>query len=488
MTLSRLLGALPFPCRPLDADLPIAAVTPDPDRCTPGSLFIAIEGFHRDGHAAIPLAIRNGASAVVIHESRGELFPYLEACHLPYVTVPDTRSAEAYLTARIYGDPQQILKMTAVTGTNGKTSITAMLAAIYRMAQIPCETVGTLSGKMTTPDPATLYPLLASFVERGITHVFLEASSHALALGKLAPIEFDGAIFTNLTPEHLDFHRDMDAYAAAKAKLFAQARRAIINLDDPYALPMCRAAHGTVYTVGTHGSADFRITNILRHGSYGITYDLHTTNAVFRIRSPIPGLFTAMNTSEAAVAAYTDGIPRDLIRCALAAFRGVKGRLERMELPTNEFSVYIDYAHTPDALENILRTVRGFLNSSQRLVLLFGCGGDRDRSKRAPMGRIASQLADYVILTADNSRSERTSDILSEIREGIEEPCSYTVIESRQEAIIYAIESARPGDVILLCGKGHEEYEIMPDGVHPFSERSIVQDAVVKRLKSKGSY
>jgi len=489
MTLTILSQALPFPFDRFGPDITIQHLTPDPEQCRPHTLFLAIHGFQRDGHTALAQAIAGGATAFVIDNAHPEAASFLRERGLPFLTVSDSRIAEAHLTSRFWGDPHQSLHLTAVTGTNGKTSVTAMLEAIYTRAGYKAKTIGTLSGKLTTPDPAELYPLLRRFSDEGITHVFMEASSHALALGKLDPLTYDCGIFTNLTPEHLDFHHDMASYGAAKAKLFAKCRRAVLNADDPAMPRMAASATGHVITVSARQSAaDFFAVNLVKNGSCGITYDLCTADAIFRIRSPIPGDFAVMNTMQAAVAAYTDGIPRDIIRGALGGFRGVKGRLESIELPTNDFAVYIDYAHTPDALDNILRTVRGFMSPSQRLVLLFGCGGDRDRTKRPLMGRIASQRADYVILTADNSRSERTADILNDILQGIEDSCSHTVIENRREAITYAITSAKEKDVILLCGKGHEEYEIMPDGIHPFSERAIVLEAAEKRLKSKGLY
>ena len=488
MTLTALSQALPFPFDRFGGEATVSHLTPNPEQCRPGSLFVAIRGFHRDAHSALAQAIAKGTTAFVIDDAHPDAATFLRERNLPFLTVPDSRIAEACLTSRLFGDPHKSLHLTAVTGTNGKTSVSAMLHAIYTRAGYRAETIGTLSGKLTTPDPAELYPLLRRFVDKGVTHVFMEASSHALALGKLEPLSYNCGIFTNLTPEHLDFHHDMTSYGAAKAKLFAKCRRSVLNADDPAMPLMAEAATGRVYTVSAGKPADFVATNFVKNGVYGITYDLCTSNAIFRIRSPIPGDFTVTNTMQAAVAAYTDGIPRDIIRGALGGFRGVKGRLESIDLPTNEFAVYIDYAHTPDALDNILRTVRGFMKPSQRLVLLFGCGGDRDHSKRPLMGRIASQGADYVILTADNSRSERTADILSDILRGIEDSCSHTVIENRREAITYAITSAKENDVILLCGKGHEEYEIMPDGIHPFSERAIVLEAVEKRLKSKGLY
>jgi len=489
MTFSQLISTLKAsPCTP-SKDPAILGITPDPNLCQKGFLYVCIVGLRRDGHDAVGEALQNGAVACILSEDRPDTAAFLEERDVPYMAVADTRRAEAYLTSRFYGDPWQEMKITAVTGTNGKTSTVSMLEAIYAHAGYRTAVIGTLTGAMTTPDPALLYPELATIRDRGITHVFMEVSSHALALRKTAPIAFDAAVFTNLTPEHLDFHHTMEEYAAAKARLFRQAKRCILNADDPYASYMASHAAGKVYTCSAAGrDTDFRALHIKSNGVYGSSYDLTTQDRAFRIRTPIPGGFTVMNTMEAAVAAFTDGIPKDVIRGGLAGFRGVRGRLERIPLPTSDFAVYIDFAHTPDAMENILKTLRGFMSPKQRLVLLFGCGGDRDKTKRPVMGSIASRMADYVIVTADNSRSERTADILSDIMAGFDGTASHTVMENRKDAIEYAVASALPGDVILLCGKGHEEYEIMPDGTHPFSERDIVRNAVSRCLRAKGHY
>lgn len=488
MTLFKLLSGYTYRLSEGIKDINIDFVTPDPELCKENTLFICIKGFRRDGHLMISKALQKGAVACVIDDGRPEIEEQLNSLHIPYAVAPNTRVAEAYVTSAINGDPWRDLKITAVTGTNGKTSTVSMLCAIYEAAGYKCTTVGTLTGSMTTPDPATLYPLLASFRDQGITHVFMEASSHALALGKLAPIEFDCGIFTNLTPEHLDFHKTMDEYASAKAKLFSQVKRSVINADDHYSRIMIAASNNPILCSANGTNVQFEARNICDNRIQGISYDLFTKDLVFKINSPIPGGFTVMNTLEAASAAYSDGIDHRTIMSALSRFMGVKGRLERVPLPTSDFTVYIDFAHTPDALENVLKTIRKFMKDNQRLVLLFGCGGDRDKTKRPVMGGIASRMADFVIVTSDNSRSENTADIIANILEGFDNSCPHTVIESRKEAITFAVTTAREGDVIVLAGKGHEEYEIMPDGVRPFSERNIALDASKQYLKEHGLY
>ena len=489
LNLSSLLSSLSDARLFLPYDPAISFLTPDPERVREQTLYLCIRGFHRDGHDALPSALKRGAVACVIGEDRPDAAAMLRERGIPFAVVPNDREAEAILTSRFYSDPWKEMKITAVTGTNGKTSVVSMLSSIYETAGCRTATIGTLTGAMTTPDPAELYPLLAEYRKSGVTHVFMEASSHALALYKLAPIRFDTAVFTNLSPEHLDFHRTMEEYAAAKAKLFAQAERSLLNADDPYATVMAEAAAKDVYLCSAkEHPADFSARGITHNGAYGISYDFAATDRRFRIRSPIPGQFTVMNTLQAAAKADLDGIPQDVIRGALCRFCGVKGRLERISLPTRDFSVYIDFAHTPDALRNILLTLRSLMQPSQRLVLLFGCGGDRDKAKRPMMGQIASQLSDFVIVTSDNSRSETPSAIIADILEGFDEHTSHTVIENRAEAIRYAVESADIGDVILLAGKGHEEYQISSDGKHPFSERELVISATRKYLKDHGLF
>ena len=586
----------------INPDAEITSVCSDSSSCRPGSLFVAIDGLHRDGHSFALEALQNGASAFLLSSCTGpgrlaafraesaladsaladsaladpgladsgqkragkasdpadagqkeadkasdpsEAFQKMASRRALAETLissgasvsfcSDTRAAEAYLASRLFGDPGNSLSLFAVTGTNGKTSVVSMLSSLFSSSGYSCRVIGTLTGHLTTPDPSELYRLLSTFRDSGVTHVFLEASSHALSFGKLAPLTFDYGIFTNLTTEHLDFHGDLSHYAAAKASLFRQCRVGIFNSDDPWAGFMasgCRrsifcslgsgttgggaaggsAGAGYIYKEGNgagsggksgHGGenqsetgaggnrsacADFLAENIRLLGLSGSEYLLRFPGGATKIRLGIPGLFNVTNSLLASSAALSSGIDPSLLRTSLRSFPGVRGRLERLSLPTDEFSVTIDFAHTPSALETVLLTLRSCMTPSQRLVLLFGCGGDRDRTKRPLMGEIATRLSDFVILTSDNSRSERTSDILSEIQSGIRSGSPYTVIENRRSAIFYAISSALPGDVILLAGKGHEEYEILPSGVFPFSERDIVFEAVSKRLKSEGRF
>jgi UDP-N-acetylmuramoyl-L-alanyl-D-glutamate--2,6-diaminopimelate ligase len=331
--------------------------------------------------------------------------------------------------------------------------------------------------------------MLSVMRDDGVKYVFIEATSHALALDKLAPLHFEAAVFTNLTADHLDFHGSMENYLAAKKKLFHMADTAIINGDDRHGASIAEEAETggckniRLCTLDEHRRCDYTAMNVKSLGCDGVEYILSSVCSVFKVKSPIPGRFTVMNTLQAASCALALGIDCRSIQDALRHMKGIDGRFERVKLcPEADFSVFIDYAHTPDALANLLLTAREFRGHGQRIVLLFGCGGDRDRSKRSEMGRIASQLADFTVITSDNSRSEDPRDIISDITVGFDfsARAQALIIENREEAIYYVIENALRGDIILLAGKGHEEYEIDKEGKHPFSEKKIAREAAEK--------
>lgn len=474
-------------------DLEVSGICSDSRRAAPGCLFVCLRGMKTDGHRYIGDAVRAGAVAVVAE--RGASFEAPPG--VPVLLVPSTRAAEAFMWSRACGTPQQALTMLAVTGTNGKTSTTYMLRAIFRQAGYKTGLIGTVrclvgdreyrlpAGEagadnlqtMTTPDPELLYRILREMADEGVEVVVMEASSHALALSKLDPIRFAGAIFTNLSPEHLDFHTGIDDYLAAKAKLFSMCDIGVFNIDDIYVSHVMQKAPCRRVGCSTTLAADYRAAEISSRMIDGVTYKLTGKNRTLEIKSMIPGMFTVYNTLLAAALALELGVDEAAVCEALAKLPGVDGRLERVYLHGAPFSVFIDYAHTPEAMKNLLDTVRGFCGPGQRIVALFGCGGDRDRGKRAPMGKIASKLADFVIVTSDNSRSEPPAQIIRDILQGIDKKRPYMVIENRREAIEYAIKNALPGDIILLIGKGHENYEINSAGKRPFDERAIVATA-----------
>jgi UDP-N-acetylmuramoyl-L-alanyl-D-glutamate--2,6-diaminopimelate ligase len=313
----------------------------------------------------------------------------------------------------------------------------------------------------------------------GVEVVVMEATSHALALQKLEPLCFEAAIFTNLTPEHLDFHQTMQDYFAAKASLFTKAKLSILNADDAAARDLIPYCKGRVCLTSAGGHAvDYVATGVEFRGTRGVSYTMRAPHAAVQLSSPIPGIFTLSNTLQAAACAMELGIGARSVREGIGTLGGVKGRMEKVKLEVPlEIDVFLDYAHTPDALENVLRTARGFCRRNQRVVVLFGCGGDRDRSKRPRMGEIASRYADMIYVTSDNSRSERPQDIIANILEGISPQKDYKVIPDRALAIETAVLGAQRGDVIILAGKGHEAYEIDQTGKHPFDEKAIVRAA-----------
>lgn len=504
MLLSEIIGRASLQCfgeMPLE-EIEISGICPDSSRVKPGDIFIAVKGLRADGHLFVREAANRGASALVVSREailNGTVDPR-RFNGLPLIVVDDTRVAMAKLYAAFYNNPQLNLKIIGVTGTNGKTTVCRLIYEMLISAGKRCALIGTMgclsSGKrinisshnpcasMTTPDPEELYRILALARDDGAEYAVMEVTSHALSLGKVAPICFETAVFTNLSEDHLDFHGDMESYYQSKKRLFSMCRSAVINFDDRYGRRLSEEIEISPRLCSAEGrGTETYAEDISLLGERGIEYKLTSRSLRLRVRSPMSGGFNVMNTMQAALVAHSLGVSVAHIKDTLATFSGIKGRLERLKLPQGcEFSVFIDFAHTPDALENLLRTARGFARDGQRIVLLFGCGGDRDRGKRPIMGKFAVALADYVIITGDNSRSENVSDIISQIASGIDSNLSagFTVIENRREAIEYAVRSARRGDIILLAGKGHEEYEIDSEGKRPFSERELVDEFVRK--------
>ena len=477
-------------------DVLITGICPDSSRVEPGNLYVAIEGLHADGHSFIGEAKQRGISALAvsskaINDGRVDI----DELDLPVLIAQDTRELISYLFSAWYKNPQDEIKIVGVTGTNGKTTVATLTREILTGGDIPSGIIGTVgcyspkgkldvrsanaNANMTTPDPEELYRILRIMADDGARVVVMETTSHALALKKTEPIDFEIAVFTNLSEDHLDFHNNMENYFAAKARLFDKCRLAVINYDDRYGRKLAEKIDIPHFFCSAEGrETDCAAEDVHILGG-GIEYKLTSRDLRLRVRSPLRGGFNVMNTMQAAVTARALGVSAITVKESLARLSGIIGRLERLKIDGKaDFSVYIDYAHTPDALENLLRTARAFTKSNQRIVLVFGCGGDRDKTKRPIMGKIAVDMADFVIITGDNSRSERTVDIIRDIISGIvdREGASYTVIESRRDAIEYAIKNARRGDVILLAGKGHEEYEIDDKGKHPFSERMLVKE------------
>ncbi|MBO5051271.1 MAG: UDP-N-acetylmuramoyl-L-alanyl-D-glutamate--2,6-diaminopimelate ligase [Clostridia bacterium] len=482
-------------------DIEITSICQRGDQITPGCLFICIQGTRYDSHILLRAAQAGGAAAALIEEGVRCEVPE----GFPVFSVPSTRRAMALAYNRLHHSPASGMHLIAVTGTNGKTSTATMIYTILCAHGLRAAVIGTVAcrsetknyGKrgsekkhaMTTPDPDVLYPMLAEMRRDGIEYVVMETSSHALALEKLAPLHFDVALFTNLSPEHLDFHGTMKNYLAAKARLFSQCDCGILNFDSEYAEELARAATCRVLRCGAVYHEQYNAEEIRMLGAAGVAYTYATPRVRMGVSLPIPGAFTVYNSLLALTCALQLGIPPLTAKEALQRMSGVPGRLERLPLPEGHpFSVFIDYAHTEAALRNLLTTVRQFRRGGERIVLVFGCGGDRDAGKRAPMGKTAEELADFIIITSDNSRTEEPTKIIHDILRGMHRPEKRRVIVNRRRAIHYAIHTAKENDIILLVGKGHEDYEFTESGEQPFHEKSIVWEALATPPTAKESY
>lgn len=497
-------------------DWEICGISSRSSSCQKGYVYICIKGLHADGHSYMEEAVENGAVVIVTERSseepvsdvpnrngeKKERFRWYKSGVL-LLSVENTRVCETRMWENFTGSPQKKMNFIGVTGTNGKSSTVLMLRSIFREAGVKTGVIGSIvcmigdeavveegeagqrASTMTTPEPEYLYPLLARMAEAGVRYVLMEITSHALAAERVVGIHFSVAVFTNLTRDHLDFHGSMERYKREKAKLFAMCDTALINADDPhsdYFVAEARAHTQKVYCYSEKDTdADFSAMNRKTNACDGVTYMLLTHGMLLPIFCPIPGKFNVANSMAAAAASYLSGISEKAITDGLLHMPKIPGRMETIGDPAESYRVMIDYAHTPDALAGLLCSAREMLEKGKRLTVLFGCGGDRDKGKRAKMGNIASTLADRVIITSDNSRSERPADIISDIMTGVKCGTQYVVCENREEAIRYAISTATDGELILLAGKGHETYEITAEGKHSFSEKTIVEDEQKKK-------
>lgn len=464
-----------------DLETEISGVSYDSRQTKSGDLFAAIAGYETDGHRFIPMALEKGA-ACVLCQARPE-------GEVPYVLASDSRAALAQLGRNWFGDPAASMTMVGVTGTNGKTTATYLLKdMLEKSLGAKVGLIGTnqnmigeeaLHTERTTPESFELQALFRAMADAGCTHVVMEVSSHALCLQRVAGIRFAVGMFTNLSQDHLDFHETMEAYCDAKALLFRQSVKGVYNADDPWAERVTGGAPCPLLSFGER-AGDLRAENI-RLSVDGVTFDAVCEGETVPVRVGIPGGFTVYNALGALAAARALGISLAAGAEALASCAGVKGRVEVVPVPW-DYTILIDYAVTPDAIENVLTAVRGFAQG--RVVILFGCGGDRDRGKRPKMGRIAAQLADFVVVTSDNPRTEDPDFIISEILPGLEgADTPYMVEPDRVRAIRWAMDHAQPKDVIILAGKGHETYQIVGHEKRHLDEREVVADYIAEHTE-----
>jgi UDP-N-acetylmuramoyl-L-alanyl-D-glutamate--2,6-diaminopimelate ligase len=476
---ARVLGTLP-------ATTP--GIAHDSRRVRPGSIFVALRGERADGHAFVDTAVRAGAAAVVVDETyAGEHGPVRGAAT---IVVPETRRGFSRLAAAYFDYPAKALRTIGITGTNGKTTTTHLVAAIFDLAGVPTGAIGTLGARFggamwsldnTTPLALELQGLLADMRDRGARAVVMEVSSHALALDRVADVDFEIAALTNVTRDHLDFHATFEDYAAAKRRLFERARWAVLGTDDAYGKSWARelALQGLpVTTYGLQDDAELRALNVTL-GANGSTFEVDGRRFTIRL----PARFNVQNALAALGIARAAGIDDVVSARALAAFERVPGRMEHIE--AGGVHVLVDYAHTPDALDVVLRAARETAAGS--LAVVFGCGGDRDRGKRPHMGRIASELADRVIVTSDNPRGEAPRAIVDDILAGIDAMGAVRVELDRRAAIRRAILEAAPGDVVVVAGKGHETYQIVGDATGHFDDRDEVRAALASRAHEVGT-
>lgn len=462
------------------ADIEINAITDDSRKVTSGCAFVCISGPVSDGHKFAADAVNKGASVIICERDLG-----LDN----QIIFPDTRTLYAEMCAKWFNDPTSRIKVIGVTGTNGKTSVTYMLKAILEEAGHKVGLIGTIQNMIgdkviptnnTTPGPYQLNELFSKMIEDGCDYAVMEVSSHALDQRRVHGIRFAAAMFTNLTQDHLDYHLTMENYLLAKKRLFSMTDLAIINYDDEWFTPLTDGLKcKTVTYSAVSDESNYSAKNIL-YSPTGVEFEFVGYSVIGRMKLHTGGKFSVYNAMCAASCAVEIGIPVQTISAAFDRLQGVKGRAE--VVPTGrDFSVIIDYAHTPDGLVNILSTFKEC--KKNRLIVLFGCGGDRDRTKRPLMAKACAELADFVIVTSDNPRSENPEKIIEDILVGLENTkTKYVTIPNRIEAINYAVANAKKDDIIVLAGKGHETYQILADKTIHLDEREVVKEAL-ERLK-----
>ena len=482
-----------LPAHTSTLDIVCSGVTHDSRQVTPGSVFVALKGFKSDGIDFAPRAIASGAAAIV-----AERVPDSPSS-VPWIVVGDARLALALLAAERFGHPSREMQVLGITGTNGKTTTGYLASAIFEAAGIACGLMGTVTYRVgarefaatrTTPEAPDVQALMRQMVDAGCGACVMEVSSHALALRRVDGITFAAGIFTNLTRDHLDFHADMEDYFAAKRRLFEmlpEGAPAVVNVDDPRGAALADSvARPVTYAINrpadvTPGPLSFSLA--------GLEFDARTPQGIVRVQSKLVGKPNVYNILAAVAAAGALGVPLAGIAAGLKKLPGVPGRFEVTSSAADDITVVVDYAHTDDALRNLLETARPL--AGRRLITVFGAGGDRDRTKRPLMGMVAARLSDVVVVTSDNPRSEDPVRIIDEVKRGAEPEtrqrgAEVLTIVDRRDAIARAVERAAPGDVVLIAGKGHEKYQEINGRVLPFDDVAVACEALeARRVKSR---
>lgn len=487
MKLSQLLSSVEIEQFCGNTRVEISDLSYDSRKVKPGSLFVAIPGFKEDGHRYIPQALALGAKAIVVQEWQEEL------AGVPQILVKDSRKALAVLSNNFFGNPSSKLRLIGVTGTNGKTTTTYLLEKIFLENGEKTGLLGTIEYRIgrksypaekTTPESLDLQKVLAKMVREKVKTVIMEVSSHALDLKRIDGCNFQALVFTNLSRDHLDYHGDLEAYFRAKARFFTDQFNqgvSFINLDDSYGRRLRKILKNRkVLTYGLRPEAEFRARGV-KVNSHNLDFKLAWKDAELPLSSPLKGIFNIHNVLAAASVAFFFEVPPSLIKKGIAKVKRIPGRFEYVN-QGQDFQVVVDYAHTPDGLEKVLKAARE--SGPRQIITLFGCGGDRDKTKRPLMGKVAAQLSDYLIITSDNPRSESPEKIIGEIIKGIggEFKEKWEIVVDRQEAISKGIKRAKKGDLVLIAGKGHERSQVFSDKVVPFNDFEVASK-ILKELK-----
>jgi UDP-N-acetylmuramoyl-L-alanyl-D-glutamate--2,6-diaminopimelate ligase len=480
----------------LAVDFPVKGISCDSRKTCSNFVFVAVKGAKEDGSKFIAEAIKNGARAIVTksHVVTHKRIPnppiasgasHMLQDDVVFIEVEDDRKALAQLACSFYGNPSEKLRTVGVTGTNGKTTITYLIEAVLKNCGEVPGVIGTVNCRFkdkvfpslnTTPGPLELQSMLADMLSSGVTYSVMEVSSHALDQGRVALINFSSGIFTNLTQDHLDYHKNLDEYFSAKSKLFcglSESSFSIINSDDPYGVKLKKLSKGKIITYGIDSDCDVKAVD-LRTDLSSSGFLLQSKTWKGQIKTGLIGRHNVYNLLAAFAWALAEGLDPAKVKLALESFSQVPGRLERFN-SKNGFSVFVDYAHTEDALKNVLSALKAIKHN--RIIVVFGCGGERDKTKRPKMGAVVSEMADYAIITNDNPRSEDPEKIIEDIKAGINKN-NFCVLPERLEAIKKSLSLASTGDIVLVAGKGHEDYQVLKDKILHFDDREAVRQCL----------